>query len=83
MSNDLSVSSVQDEACVFQKKVPGSSTVNLGQITHDWRPLIHTTVNLSEIRRYVCDGANQCTVKPAQQLICGQEGAHDSSGISN
>lgn len=33
-----------------KKKVPGSSTVNLGQNTHDWRPLIHTTVNLSEIR---------------------------------
>uniref|UniRef100_A0AAX7TML6 Sex hormone-binding globulin n=1 Tax=Astatotilapia calliptera TaxID=8154 RepID=A0AAX7TML6_ASTCA len=33
-----------------KKKVLGSSTVNLGQNTHDWRPLIHTTVNLSEIR---------------------------------
>ncbi|XP_039899379.1 sex hormone-binding globulin [Simochromis diagramma] len=33
-----------------KKMVPGSSTVNLGQNTHDWRPLIHTTVNLSEIR---------------------------------
>ncbi|KAL4006811.1 ribosomal protein S6 kinase alpha-1/2/3/6 [Sarotherodon galilaeus] len=32
-----------------KKEVPGSSTVYLGQNTHDWRPLIHTTVNLSQI----------------------------------
>ncbi|XP_050931478.1 sex hormone-binding globulin isoform X2 [Lates calcarifer] len=36
-------------AGVFQKEVSGSTTINLGQDRDIWRPLIHTTVNLSEI----------------------------------
>ncbi|XP_008281047.1 sex hormone-binding globulin [Stegastes partitus] len=32
-----------------KKQVPGSSTVHLSQDRDIWRPLIHTTVNLSEI----------------------------------
>ncbi|XP_074555051.1 sex hormone-binding globulin [Halichoeres trimaculatus] len=33
-----------------KKEVSGSATVNLGQERDIWRPLIHTTINLSEIR---------------------------------
>lgn len=39
---------------VFQKQVSGGATVYLGQDRDFWTPLIHTTVNLSDIHRYVC-----------------------------
>lgn len=36
---------------VFQKKVVGDATMFLGQERENWRPLIHTTVNLTDISR--------------------------------
>lgn len=38
---------------VCQKEVPGGATIYLGQDRDIWRPLIHTTVNLTDITRYV------------------------------
>ena len=38
---------------VFQKEVSGGATIYLGQDRDIWRPLMQTTVNLSEIQRYV------------------------------
>lgn len=36
---------------VFQKQVSGDSTMFLGQERELWRPLVFTTVNLSDISR--------------------------------
>lgn len=40
---------MSSDACVVQREVSGTATVYLGQDRDIWRPLIHTTVNLSEI----------------------------------
>lgn len=37
---------------VFQKRVLGDATMFLGQERENWRPLIHTTVNLTDISRW-------------------------------
>lgn len=51
LSDFQSALNKSNQQSVFQKQVSGDTTVFLGQERESWRPLIFTTVNLSDISR--------------------------------